>query len=146
MSSLKSIRHSATESGLSSTSCAPSGAATRVKNLLAKMVSRRDRKSSLASLTPICSFSSAIILLIDGSSLNRAIDVMGSLSKYQATVPSCSSALSTKLISIPGASKDKFNSARRTPEEMPWVRECRKMVRPTQVEKGGFPAANHSLS
>ena len=90
-----------------------------MKIFCAKIVSRRSLKSSFASDFPTCSRSSAIILLIEGSSLNRAIEVIGSFSRYHATVDSFSSAPSMNPVSIPGVSKDKFSSARRIPATIP---------------------------
>ena len=133
-------------SAVSSTSAAESGAKMLLKYFSAKIVSRRFRKSSFASVIPIGAFSSAIILLIEGSSLKRAIEVITSFSKYQATVDNLSKAVSTKPISNPGVSSNKFNSARRIPATIPWLIECKNIVLATQVENGGLPAAVHSPS
>ena len=132
--SSKSIMHKAMLSATSSTSAGLIGAETNLKNLAAKIVSRRFLNSSLASVMPICAFSSEMILLSDGSSLNLAIKVIGSSSKYHATAVSLSKTVCTKPISNPGVSRDKFNSGRRIPAAIPWLMECKKMVLVTQVE------------
>ena len=77
--SSKSIKQRAISSGLSSTSEGLAGAKIKFLNIfLAKILSRRSRKYSLASIIPTISFSSVTILLIEGSSLNLLLDVIGS--------------------------------------------------------------------